>query len=131
MRIRDIITEDRDWTVTAGSMHKDQISTLPSTHLVAGTADRTYDLYRLTMLAAGADGKSKPKSNSESWVGRNNTMHPYTAQEAHMLKQVYQANGLQWTDELAPNPKNRSQEPKDTNKVSPMTLIRNNWLKSS
>lgn len=129
MLLRDIITEDRDWTVTLGSMHKDHIQTLPSTHLVAGTADRTYDLYRLTMLAACSDGKNDLSSNAESWVGRNNTMHPYTQAESDMLKQIYQANGLQWSDELAPNPKNRSEEPKDTNKVSPMTKVKNNWLK--
>lgn len=120
MKIREIIVEDRNYTRTAGSMHPDSIRTLPSAHLVAGTADRIYDLYRLTMRAALADGINQPKFDPESWVGRNNTLHPYTKNEADMLKHAYESTGVKWTDELYPNPMNKSMEPVDTNKKSPV-----------
>ena len=120
MKIIDVITEDRNWTKTAGKLRPDQIETLPSAHLVSGTADRVYDLYRLGMKAAEADGIHPIKGSSESWVGRNNTIHPYTKHEADMLRDAYLANGVVWTDELAPNPNNKSLEPKETHKVSPV-----------
>jgi hypothetical protein len=120
MKILDVITEDRNWTKTAGKMRPDQIKTLPSAHLVSGTADRVYDLYRLGMKVAEADGIHPIKGSSESWVGRNNTVHPYTQHEADMMKDAYRANGVVWTDELAPNPRNKSLEPAGTHTVSPV-----------
>jgi hypothetical protein len=120
MKILEIINEDRNYTKTVGKLRPDQISTLPSAHLVSGTADRVYDLYRLGLKAAEADGIHPIKGSSESWVGRNNTIHPYTKNEADMLKHAYKANGLVWTDELAPNTQNKSIEPKNTHKVSPV-----------
>lgn len=127
MKIVDIITEDRNYTKTAGKLAPDQIETLPSAHLVSGTADRVYDLYRLGLKAAESDGINKLPGSSESWVGRNNALHPYTEHEAKMLKQAYKANGLIWTDELAPNPKNKSYEPTGTHTVSPVATT--NWKK--
>lgn len=127
MKILDIINEDRNYTKTSGKLAPDQISTLPSAHLVSGTADRVYDLYRLGMKAAEADGINPIKGSSESWVGRNNTIHPYTKHEADMLRDAYRANGLVWTDELAPNPKNKSIEPENTHKVSPVATT--SWKK--
>jgi len=73
-----------------------------------------------------ADGKNMPKFEPESWVGRNNTMHPYTKEEADMLKHAYAATGVQWTDELHPNSENRSLEPDDTYTVSP---VASGWKK--
>lgn len=127
MKILEIINEDRNWTKTAGRLRPDQVETLPSAHLVSGTADRVYDLYRLGMKTAEADGVNPIKGSSESWVGRNNTTHPYTKSEADMLKQAYKANGLIWTDELHPNPHNRSLEPKDTHIQSP--VAKTDWKK--
>jgi hypothetical protein len=127
MKIIDVITEDRNWTKTSGKLRADQIETLPSAHLVSGTADRVYDLYRLGMKAAEADGIHPVKGSSESWVGRNNTIHPYTNAEADMIKDAYRANGIVWTDELAPNPDNKSLEPKGTHKISPVASA--SWKK--
>ena len=84
---------------------------MPSAHLVAGTADRIYDLYRLTLRTSCADGVNAPKFEPESWVGRNNTAHPYTKEEANMLKHAYKSTGVKWTDKLFPNPLNKSAEP--------------------
>jgi hypothetical protein len=127
MKIIDVITEDRNWTKTSGKLRADQIETLPSAHLVSGTADRVYDLYRLGMKAAEADGINPIKGSSESWVGRNNTIHPYTKHEADMLRDAYRANGIVWTDELAPNPNNKSLEPDGTHKISPVAS--SSWKK--
>ena len=128
MKIFDIVNEDRNWTKTAGKMRPDQISVLPGAHTVAGTADRVYDLYRLGMKAAEADGITPIKGSSESWIGRNNTIHPYTKQEAAMIKDAYRANGVVWTDELAPNEENRSEEPAGANTLSP--VANSNWRRS-
>lgn len=126
MKLTEIIVEDRNYTKTRGSMNHMHISHLPSAHLVAGTADRFYDLYRLSMRAAMADGVNQPKFDPESWVGRNNTLHPYTKEEADMLKHAYKATGVEWTDELHPNSKNRSEELPDTHTVSP---VASGWKK--
>lgn len=120
MKIVEIITEDRNYTKTSGKMNPDHVRALPSAHLVAGTADRIYDLYRLSLKTAQADGKNPPKFDPESWVGRNNTLHPYTQEEADMLKHAYSSVGIAWTDELHPNPKNKSIEAQDTHKTSPV-----------
>ena len=37
-----------------------------------------------------------------------------------MLRDAYRANGIVWTDELAPNSDNKSLEPKGTHTVSPV-----------
>lgn len=129
MKIYEIITEDRNWTKTSGKLHPQQIETMPSAHIVSGTADRVYDLYRLGMIAALADGKTPLKPNAESWIGRNNAIHPFTKAEADMIKSAYIANGIVWTDELHPNPDNRSFEPKDTFKTSPVP--KRDWKKKT
>jgi hypothetical protein len=123
MKILDIINEDRNYTKTAGKLHPDQISTLPSAHLVSGTADRVYDLYRLGMKTAEADGITPPKMEPESWVGRNNAVHPYTQVENDMMKHAYKAQGIVWTDKLSPNPKQKSMEPAGTHTVSPVASV--------
>lgn len=123
MRAREFVVEGRqgaDETKIPEKMHPDQIETLPAAHRVAGTADRAYDLNRVMMCVAMADGKTPPKMNRESWVGRNNTAHPYTPEELAMLRHAYQAACVHWDDALAPNPNNRSLEPKDTYKTSPV-----------
>jgi hypothetical protein len=60
--------------------------------------DRTYDLNRVMMAAASTDGKIIPDLSSESWVGKNNTAHPYTEVEQDMLKIAYEAAGVPFTD---------------------------------
>lgn len=60
--------------------------------------DRTYDLNRVMMAAASTDGRIVPELSSESWVGKNNTAHPYTKAEQDMLKIAYQVAGIPFTD---------------------------------
>lgn len=60
--------------------------------------DRTYDLNRVMMAVASTDGNTIPDLSSESWVGKNNTAHPYTKTEQDMLKIAYQVAGIPFTD---------------------------------
>jgi hypothetical protein len=60
--------------------------------------DRIYDLNRLMMAVASSDGVNPIEMDSESWVGKHNTAHPYTKEEQDMLKLAYKAAGLQYKD---------------------------------
>ena len=56
--------------------------------------DRNYDLNRVMMAVACSDGVNPIDMNSESWVGKNNTAHPYTEIEQDMLNLAYKAAGI-------------------------------------
>lgn len=118
MRAREFILEASSMAKTKGRIHRDHVSTMPNAHRVAGTADRCYDLNRVMMAVAMADGIQKPVLPGQSWHHRNNTAHPYTAKEATMLKHAYEAAGVEWDDVLRPNADNRSEEPSDNNTTS-------------
>jgi len=60
--------------------------------------DRMYDLNRLMMAVASSDGINAIEIPSESWVGKNNTAHPYTKEEQDMLALAYKAVGLEYKD---------------------------------
>jgi len=84
-----------------------------------GGYDRTYELNRVMMAVACADGTDAPiDMDAASWVGKYNTAHPYTDEEAKMMKQAFKAVGSETHD--LNHGDNRSQEPNDTNKASPM-----------
>ena len=56
--------------------------------------DRNYDLNGVMMAVACSDGVNPIDMNSESWVGKNNTAHPYTEIEQDMLNLAYKAAGI-------------------------------------
>ena len=89
-----------------------------------GGYDRTNHMNRLWMATAMADGKSKKPvdMDSYSWVEKYNTQHPYTEEEYNMFRQ---AEATVPTDSKVVIPWSKSEEPKDTNKVSPTS----NWMK--
>lgn len=58
-----------------------------------GGYDRTYELNRIMMATACADGTNPIDLDAETWSGRYNTAHPYTEVEQRMLKQAYDAVG--------------------------------------
>jgi len=60
--------------------------------------DRLYDLNRLMMAVVSSDGVNPIVMDSESWVGKHNTTHPYTKEEQDMLKLAYKAAGLAYKD---------------------------------
>lgn len=82
------------------------------------TYDRLYDLNRLMMAVASSDGVNPIVMDSESWVGKHNTTHPYTQEEQNMLILAYKAAGLEYKD--LNNGNMNSEEMKDVNKASPV-----------
>lgn len=81
--------------------------------------DRIYELNRVMMAVACADGSDTPLDlDTESWAGKFNTAHPYTDKEVAMMKQALLATGSESHDLNAGD--NRSQEVKSTNTTSPV-----------
>ena len=81
-------------------------------------ADRIYELNRVMMAAACADGTNPINVNGESWAGRMDIAAPYSSIEQKMLSQAYAAVGSVHYDINKGDL--RSQELPDTNKASPV-----------
>jgi hypothetical protein len=82
-------------------------------------ADRIYELNRVMMAAAMADGSDNMIDMDEkSWIGKRRGAYPYTPEEDKMLKQAFRAAGATYTD-LNQGDMN-SQELESTNKASPV-----------
>ena len=94
MRAHEFITEGDKGKVSA----RQQQSTVGLNIFATTQYDRTYDLNRVMMAVASTDGTSIPDLNRESWVGKNNTAHPYTEVEQDMLKIAYKAAGIPFQD---------------------------------
>lgn len=60
--------------------------------------DSHYTLNRVMMAVASTDGSFVPDVDSESWVGKDRTAHPYTKEEQEMLKKAYKAVGATYKD---------------------------------
>ena len=81
--------------------------------------DRTYELNRMMMAVACADGTGSPINiDSESWVGKDNSAQPYTKVEQDMMKQAAKAIGTKLKDVNKGDM--RSMELDSTYKTSPM-----------
>lgn len=82
-------------------------------------ADRVYELNRIMMAVAMADGSDKPlEIDSESWSGRNDVAAPYTKIENNMMKQAFKAIGSKHRD--LNNGDTTSQEHPAVNITSPI-----------
>lgn len=81
--------------------------------------DRFYHMSRIGMALAKADGMSTNPvdMDSESWIGKYNTEHPYTEAEWKMFKA---AHNTVPSDTQEAMPWTRSKEPDDTHRVSPV-----------
>lgn len=85
--------------------------------------DRIYELNRVMMAVATADGTNSPLTlDTESWAGRFNTAHPYTDEEAMMIKQALKATGSEHHD--LNHGDNRSQELESTHTASPVVAFK-------
>lgn len=94
MRATEFVSESKK-----GKISKRQQEATRGLNLFTDTQyDRTYDLNRVMMAVACSDGVSPIEMNSESWVGKNNTAHPYTKEEQAMLKLAYKAAGITYKD---------------------------------
>jgi hypothetical protein len=94
MRAHEFITESGKGKVSS----RQQQSTVGLNVFAISQYDRIYDLNRVMMAVASTDGKTIPDLSSESWVGKNNTAHPYTEVEQDMLKIAYKAAGIPFKD---------------------------------
>jgi len=94
MRAHEFITEGNKGKVS----DRQQQSTVGLNIFATTQYDRTYDLNRVMMAVASTDGTTVPELNRESWVGKNNTSHPYTSVEQDMLKIAYKAAGIPFKD---------------------------------
>jgi hypothetical protein len=94
MRAHEFITESGKGKVS----DRQQQSTVGLNIFATTQYDRTYDLNRVMMAVASTDGEIIPDLNRESWVGKNNTAHPYTEVEQDMLKIAYKAAGIPFKD---------------------------------
>jgi hypothetical protein len=99
MRAREFITEDN----SPGKLTKRQRYGSRGMHKFQDVdgRDRVYELNRVMMALAQADGESdhqKIDLDSESWIGTSNMAVPYTEIEANMLKSAYKAVGSEWED---------------------------------
>jgi len=80
--------------------------------------DRFYELNRVMMAAACADGENPIEVPSAAWYHNHNLAFPYSEQEHEMLKQAYDAVGSEYEDMNQGDL--RSQEPPGGNTQSPI-----------
>jgi len=95
MRAKEFITE-----VTQKKISKRQDQSTKGLH-VYGDSERwnsDYVAYRLGMAVAGTDGKTPPDMAAKSWIGKSKSTHPYTQEEAEMLKLAYKTVGADYKD---------------------------------
>lgn len=85
-----------------------------------GGYDRVYHMNRLWMAMAMSDGKStKPvKMDVASPTEKFNSIHPYTDEEHNMVQSALKTIPSE-SHKMAK--RGKSEEPKDTHKVSPVT----------
>lgn len=95
MRAHEFITEQSNKGKVSA---RQQQATVGLNVFAISQYDRTYDLNRVMMAVASTDGTTVPDLSSESWVGKNNTAHPYTEVEQEMLKRAYEAAGIPFKD---------------------------------
>lgn len=120
MRAQEFLVEKR--TGKIGNRRQQSTRGLSKFRDPAGF-DRIYELNRVMMAVATADGSNTPLDlDTESWVGRYNTAHPYTDEEAAMLKQALRATGSEAHD--LNHGDNRSQELKSTYTDSPVVAFK-------
>ena len=94
MRAREFVTEQK------GTITKRQQFGTVGLHLFGDGArqNSTYTLNRLMMAAAATDGVTPPDLDHESWIGKAKSAHPYTQEEADILKLAYRAVGATYKD---------------------------------
>jgi hypothetical protein len=115
MRATEFIKEEKQ-----GKLHKDQSGPMKTAVAFRDQGvDRLYNLNRVMMAAAMADGKSRTpvEMDASSWIEKNNTVHPYTDEEHNMIHQAFGAVDSNYHSEVS-DP--HSIEPDTIHKVSPV-----------
>ena len=116
MRAHEFVSEAK---LSKGNISKRNAESSRGLHLFTdNTFDRLYTLNRIMMATASADGATDFEMPPDSWVGKNNTAHPYTKEEVAKLKQAYKKVGVKTSD--LNNGNLNSEELDSTNKASPI-----------
>lgn len=97
MRAHEFVSEAKRLAKTKISKSKSE-STRGLHLFTDNTFDRLYTLNRIMMATASADGTNDFLMPPDSWVGKNNTSHPYTKEEVAKLKQAYKKIGVKTAD---------------------------------
>ena len=87
MRALEFVVEAR-----RGKLHPDHDGPMTTAYTFRDEGiDRAYNLNRIMMAAAMADGKSTKPIDivAAGWNEKNNTAHPYTQEEHNMLKSAF------------------------------------------
>lgn len=122
MKINEIITEGSDGNKpehqTAGDTGEWRFRDV-------GGYDRAYNLNRIMMAAAMADGQSDKAVDMDqsSWVEKYNTARPYTEQEHNMMKAAFNTVDSEYEQTETDH---HSSEPSDVNKSSPIPAKKKN-----
>ena len=120
MRAREFLAEKQE-----GKLTKRQQQPTVGLHKFRdpGGYDRAYELNRVMMAVACADGTDAPiDMDQASWVGKYNTASPYTKEEQKMLKQAFKAVGSETYD--LNHGDLESKELESTNKSSPVNAFK-------
>lgn len=120
MRAREFIVENAEGKL--GKHHQQATRGLHVFSKKIDTYDKLYDLNRLMMAVASSDGINPIVMDSESWVGKHDTAHPYTKEEQNMLILAYKAAGLEYKDLNDGNL--NSEELASTNTDSPVVAFK-------
>ena len=118
MRAREFVVEQK------GKITQRQQFGTVGLHLF-GDGERmssNYTLNRLMMAVAMTDGTTEPDMDETSWIGKMKSAHPYTQQEADMLKMAYKVVGATYKDVNRGDLK--SEEPTGGNTASPVVAFR-------
>lgn len=121
MRAREFVTE-----VTQKKITKRLDQSTKGLHTF-GDAERwnsDYVAYRLGMAVACTDGEITPDMEAKSWIGKSKSTHPYTPEEAEMLKVAYGVVGADYQD--INNGDMESRELDTTYTVSPVAKPKKN-----
>lgn len=115
MRATDFITERH-----AGKLRKVAHRAMPGTWRFRDSGiDRAYNLNRVMMAAACADGQStRPVDmDASAWNDRYNTAHPYTEAEHNMMQQAFGTVDTEYDHAVGDH---SSREHPEVNRVSPV-----------
>jgi hypothetical protein len=115
MRAREFVAEQHQ-----GRLRKTAQRAMPGTWRFRDSGiDRAYNLNRIMMAAACADGRStRPVDmDASAWNDRYNTAHPYTEAEHLMMRQAFGAVDTEYEHTVADH---GSREHPGVNKTSPM-----------
>lgn len=115
MRAREFVMERRQ-----GRLRGVAKQAMPGSYRFRDSGiDRAYNLNRVMMAAACADGLTTRAVDmpENSWADRYNTAHPYTAAEHRMLQQAFGAVATDYDHNVADH---ASREHPAVNKTSPV-----------